>query len=85
MMEKLLTLKDGSNIIIVEKVKYSGKLYVLAVYVDTNTSQILNTMSIFELKIKENNEIVVAPIDTPEIKEEVAKLLYKKLEENANI
>lgn len=85
MMDKLITLADGSSIIIIEKVKFNGRLYALAVYVDVKTSQILNTMSIFEFKIKENKEIVVANIDTPEVKEEVAKLLYKKLEENANI
>lgn len=85
MMDKLITLEDGNSIVIIEKVKFNGKLYALAVYVDAKTSQILNTMSIFEFKIKENKEIVVANIDTPEVKEEVAKLLYKKLEENSHM
>ena len=85
MMDKLITLDDGSSIIIIEKVKYNGSLYCLAIYVDKKTSQLLNTMSLFEIKIKEAKTIVVSSIDTPEIKEEVAKLLYKKLEKNANM
>ena len=85
MMDKLITLEDGNSIVIIEKVKFNWKLYALAVYVDAKTSQILNTMSIFEFKIKENKEIVVANFDTPEVKEEVAKLLYKKLEENSHM
>ena len=85
MMDKLITLEDGSSVVVVEKVKFNGRLYALVVYVDTKTYQLLNTMSLFEFKINDNKQVILASIDTPEVKEEVAKLLYKKLEANANI
>ncbi len=85
MMDKLITLEDGSSVVVVEKVKFNGRLYALVVYVDTKTYQLLNIMSLFEFKINDNKQVILASIDTPEVKEEVAKLLYKKLEANANI
>ncbi len=83
-MDKIITLEDGTSLIIVEKVKHNAKLFVLAVVVDKDREEITNEMMFSEIKIIDNSKIVLKEFDSVEEKEEVSKIFMKKLAENNN-
>lgn len=83
MIDKIITLENGINITIFEKVKHNGKLFVLGVQVDMDKEEITNNIIFSEIKIIDNSKIVLKEFDSIEEKDTVSKLFMKKLAENA--
>lgn len=83
MIDKLITLDDGTSLSILEKVKYNGKLFILAIEVDKEKEEITNKLLLSEIKITDGTKIVLKDFESVEEKELVSKLFMKKLEENA--
>lgn len=82
MIDKLITLEDGTCLTIIEKVKHNAKLFILAVVVDKDREEITNNMIFSEIKIVDGTKIVLKEFDSTDEKEEVSKLFMKKLSEN---
>ena len=63
MIDKLITLEDGTCLTIIEKVKHNAKLFILAVVVDKEKEEITNNMILSEIKIVDGAKIVIKDFD----------------------